>query len=96
MGDKELYQQKLQAQLDQWKAEIIKLKAKASAASADVQLEMNKHIAALEGKLEESRTKLADLAAAGEDAWEAMKESVEYLWGTLKSTVDDAVSRFKS
>ncbi|KHE91831.1 MAG: hypothetical protein K8F52_03055 [Candidatus Scalindua rubra] len=42
MDDKELYQQKKQAQLDEWKAEIDKLKAKASGASADVQLEMNK------------------------------------------------------
>ena len=30
MNDKELYQQKKQAQLDQWQAEVDKLKAKAS------------------------------------------------------------------
>jgi len=32
MSEKELYQQKLQAQLDEWKAEIDKLKAKAAGA----------------------------------------------------------------
>jgi len=52
MNEKELYQQKTQAQLDEWKAELDKLKAKASSASADTQLELNKQIKALEGKLE--------------------------------------------
>jgi hypothetical protein len=39
MNEKELYQQKKQAQLDEWKAEVDKLKAKASGASADAQMD---------------------------------------------------------
>ncbi len=35
MGEKELYQQKMKAQLDLWKAEIDKLKAKAAGVNAD-------------------------------------------------------------
>ena len=46
MSDKKLYQQKMQAQLDEWRAEIEKLKAKASRASADAQMKMNKQIQA--------------------------------------------------
>jgi hypothetical protein len=34
-----LYQQKKQSQLDEWQAEVDKLKAKALGASADAQLE---------------------------------------------------------
>jgi hypothetical protein len=52
MTDKELYQQKKQAQLDEWRAEVNKLKARASGASADAQLEMNKQIKALESRIE--------------------------------------------
>lgn len=95
MSDKELYQQKLRAQLDEWTAEVDKLKAKASAASADAQLEMTKHIGALEGKLEQGRAKLAELGEAGEDAWESAKEGVDSSWGALKSAFSDAVSKFK-
>jgi len=36
MNEKELFRQKFQAQLDEWKADIAKLKAKASGAEAMV------------------------------------------------------------
>lgn len=95
MSDKELYQQKKQAQLDEWRAEVDKLKAKASGASADAQLEMNKQIKTLESKIEEGKTKLSQLAEAGEDAWEAIKDGVESAWDSLKSAVSDAAAKFK-
>ncbi|MFA7083700.1 MAG: hypothetical protein WC141_04095 [Arcobacteraceae bacterium] len=40
MQDKELYEQKKQAQLDEWKADIDKLKAKASMMNADAQIKI--------------------------------------------------------
>jgi hypothetical protein len=94
--DKELYQQKMQARLDEWKADVEKLKAKASGASADVQLDMNKQIRVLERNIEEGKAKLSELAAAGEDAWESIKEGVESAWGSLKSAATDAAAKFKS
>ena len=95
MNEKELYQQKKQAQLDEWKAEVDKLKAQASGASADAQLELNKQIEALEGKVEEGKTKLAKIADASEDAWESMKEGVESAWDSMKSAFSDAAAKFK-
>lgn len=95
MKDKELYQQKKQAQLDEWKAEVDKLKAKASGASADAQLEMNKQIKALETKIEENKAKLSELAKAGEDAWESIKDGVESAWDSMKSAVSDTAKKFK-
>ena len=95
MNDKELYQQKKQAQLDEWKAEVDKLKAKASGASADAQLELNKQIKALEGKLEEGKTNLAAIANASEDAWESIKEGMESAWDSIKSAFSDAAAKFK-
>lgn len=95
MNEKELYQQKKQAQLDERKAEVDKLKAKASGASADAQLELNKQIEALEGKLEEGKTKLAEIADASEDTWESIKEGVESAWDSMKSAFSDAAAKFK-
>lgn len=95
MNEKELYQQKKQAQLDEWQAEVDKLKAKASGASADAQLELNKEIEALEGKIEEGKTKLAEIADASEDAWESVKDGVESAWDSMKSAFSDAAAKFK-
>ena len=95
MNEKELYQQKKQAQLDEWKAEADKLKAKASGASADAQLEFNKQIEALEGKIEEGKTRLSEFADASEDAWESIKEGVESAWDSMKSALSDAAAKLK-
>ena len=94
MNEKELYQQKKQAQLDEWKAEVDKLKAKASGASADAQLELNKQIEVLEGKIGEGKTKLAEIADASEDAWESIKEGVESAWESMTSAYSDAAAKF--
>lgn len=93
MDDKALYQKKQQAQLDEYKAEIDKLKAKASKASANVQLEVNKQIRALETKLEEGRSKLSELAEATGEAWDELKSGVDNAWQSLKTGVRDAGSR---
>jgi len=95
MNDKELYQQKMQARLDEWKAEVDKLKAKSSGVSADVQLDINRQIKVLERNIEEGKAKLSELAEAGEDAWESIKDGVESAWDSLKSAATDAASKFK-
>ena len=95
MSDKELYLQKMRAQLDEWKADVDILKAKASRTSADAQLKMNKQIEMLESKIEEGKTKLSELSSASEDAWESLKEGVESAWDSLKSAVSDAATKFK-
>lgn len=96
MNDKKLYQQKREAEVEIWKSEILKLKAKASIASADAQIEMNKHIDALEKKIDEGKTKLSDLIKATDDRYESMKSGVESSWDSLKTAFSDMASKFKS
>ena len=95
MSKKELYKQKMQAQLEEWEAEVDRFKAKASGASANVQLELNKEINALKGKIEQGKIKLAEIADASEDAWESIKEGVDSAWDSLKAAVSDAKAKFK-
>lgn len=95
MNDKQLYHQKKQAQLNEWKADIDKLKAKALIASADIQIEMNKQIDVLEKKIDEGKTKLSDLADAADDMYESAKEGVESAWDSLKTTLSNAAAKFK-
>jgi hypothetical protein len=95
VNDKELYQQKMQARLDEWNAEIQKLRAKSSRASADVRLNINRQIRLLERDIEEAKVKLWEIAAAGEDAWESIKDGGEGAWDSLKSGVTNAATKLK-
>ncbi|MFM2485227.1 sll1863 family stress response protein [Celerinatantimonas yamalensis] len=95
MNDKELYQQKKLALLNQWQAEVDKLKAQASRKSADTQLEMNKQIKMMESEIEVGKAKLSQLAEAGEDTWALSQDHIESTWNSLKSQVSDAVAKYK-
>ena len=95
MNDKELYMRKLQARIDEWKADVDKFKAKASGASADVQLDMNQQVRVLERRIEDGKARLSELAEAGEDAWESIKDGIESAWDSLKSAASDATAKFK-
>ncbi|MBW6520199.1 MAG: hypothetical protein K0A99_04185 [Desulfoarculaceae bacterium] len=95
MSDKKLSQQKKQAQLDEWKAEVDKLRARLSGATAEAQLKMKEQIKTLEKKIEEGKAKVAEIAAAQEDAWESIKDRVESGWKSLKSSVSDIIAKFK-
>ena len=95
MNDKELYMRKLQARIDEWKADVDKFKAKASGASADVQLDMNQQVRVLERRIEDGKARLSELAEAGEDGWESIKDGIESAWDSLKSAATDASARFQ-
>ena len=95
MNDKELYQQKKQAQLDEWQAEVDLLKARAAGARADARLKMNKKINSLETKIQEGKAKLSQLAKSSDDAWDSIKDGVETAWDSLKHAFSDAASKFK-
>lgn len=95
MNERELYKQKKQAQLDQWKAELFKLKAKASEASADTKLKMNSQIKGLESKVEEGKTRLSAIEDAGEEEWKTVKEGLESAWDSMKSAFSDAADKFR-
>jgi len=94
MNKKELYQQKKQAQLDEWQSDVDKLKAKASYFSADAQLELNPHIEKLADMLVQGKAKLAKIANASEDALESIVEDVDTAWEALKSAFRDTADKF--
>jgi septal ring factor EnvC (AmiA/AmiB activator) len=95
MNDRELYRQKKQAQLDEWKADMDRLRAKASGDSADAQLKLNREIDKLEGRIGEGRTKLAEIVDASEDTWESIKDGADSVWDSIKSTFSDVADKFK-
>lgn len=95
MNKKEVYQKKLQAQLNEWSAEIDKLKAKADKAEVDAQLEYYKQIEELRSMQEAAKSKLAELKEASNDAWGDLKAGMDSTWDSLSSALKSATSRFK-
>jgi len=95
MNEKELHERKLQAQLDEWQAEVERLRAQATSASADAQLTLNERIEALQRKIDDGKTKLEAAADVGEDTWASVKDRVESAWDSAKSAVGEAVDKTK-
>lgn len=95
MNEKELYRRKYQAQLDEWKADVAKLKARAAGAKADVQIELNRHLKELDQRMHEAGVRLSELAEASEEKWDAVRKNAETTWDALKAGVSAAAAKLK-
>jgi hypothetical protein len=94
-GERKAYEEKLDAQLKEWSAQIALLKARADNAKADAKIDYYKTIEALQRKQNDAREKLRELKAAGDEAWEDLKKGAEKAWAEVKIAYHDATSRFK-
>ncbi|MFA5699696.1 MAG: hypothetical protein WC913_00265 [Desulfuromonas sp.] len=95
MTERQLYIKKMRAKLDEWKADISKLQAKADGASAEMQLKFKQEIKHLKQQREETAEKLEALQKAGDSAWDDLKAGLEKSWRSLDKAVTSAWSRFK-
>jgi multidrug resistance efflux pump len=92
---RKVYEEKLDAQLKEWSAQIVLLKAKADNAKAEAKIEYHKTIETLQKKQNDARTKLQELKAAGDEAWGDIKAGAEKVWAEAKAAYHEASSRFK-
>jgi hypothetical protein len=95
MSNKDAYQQKLEAKLDEWRAEIDKLRAKGRQADADAQIQLDRQVEDLEKRQEAARRKLEELRSTSEDAWQDLKSGIEKAWDDLGNAVRSAVDRYR-
>lgn len=96
MTDKrKAYEERFEAQLKEWSAEIALLNAKAGKARAEAKIDYYKTIETLQGKQDAAKTKLQELRTAGDDAWEDLKAGAENVWTDVKTAFSGAASRFK-
>jgi hypothetical protein len=74
--------------------ELEELDAKIAAADAvnKAKLEHKEQIAALRGKRDEAREKLAEIQSVGNDGWEGFKNGME----SLMAIIDDGFSNVKA
>lgn len=92
---RQAYEDKWDAQMDEWSAEIAVLNARADKSKAESRIEYLETVEALQGKHADAKTKLLELRAATEDGWEGLKTDAEKVWNDVKSAFTSAASRFK-
>ncbi len=92
---KENYQQKIQDQLDEWRADIDRLKERAKSATAETKLKYQENIDRLELKMEEGKSKLNELKESGSEAWDAVKDGADSIWDTMKATFAEVKEKLK-
>lgn len=96
MKDKrKAYEERLDAQFEEWKAQIALLKAKANKAKADAKIGYYKKIEELERKQQVANTKLHELKNAGDEAWEEFKTGTEKAWDEVMTAYNKIASKFK-
>lgn len=96
MGKKQEYEQKMAAQLREWKAQIDLLKAKAEKAGAEQKVAYHEQIENLRKHERKARERLDDLRDAGEDAWEHLVDGLERAGRDLKSAFERATEKIRN
>ena len=95
MDKRKAYEDKLDAQLEEWGAQITLFKARADKAKAAAMIEYYKTIEPLQHRQDGARAKLNELKKAGDGAWEDLKTGAEKAWDELHASFHEAASRFK-
>lgn len=94
MKTKDIYVKKVQAQLDEWDADIKKLRARADKASADAALGYKARMETLKRERDKAGDKLDELKSASDDAWEDLKTGLDYATQSLSRALKSAAARF--
>jgi len=95
MSLKNAYREKMEAQLEEQRARLELLKARAKVAIADGKIMAYEELADADQKLDALKARLKQLADAGGDAWQEMKGGVEKAWGDLSESCKNAARKFK-
>jgi len=93
MSIRKKHEEKLQAQLDDWKKELEKIKEKADLAETNLQLEYYTLIDELKLELEQAHRKLEVLEQSADESWEELKTDIEITWNSLEDLIKSMTPR---
>ncbi|MFO7774724.1 MAG: coiled coil domain-containing protein [Candidatus Hydrogenedentota bacterium] len=93
MDKKDAYEARMQAQLEELKADIAKMRAQAERLAAEARIKQQEEIEELESRRHALERKLKEVREAGTDAWETLRGGVDSAWDELKRSWDEAAKR---
>ena len=92
---KEAYQQKAEAKLEEFQANLNRARAQAKGASADARLAMEKRIDKLKNKVAEGRKQLGEMGDAADDVRENLSKNLDDTWDQLSSDIKNVLAQVK-
>lgn len=95
MNVQDRYVEKVEEQLQEWKTDIDKLKAKAEKAEAQVRTEYHKKLDTIQEKRAAAETNLKQLKEASEESWEDLIKGYEEIRNDLTESIASVQSSFK-
>ena len=93
--EKSAYEQKYQAKLDEWRAEIDKFAAKARQKEADARLKYEDQVETLRARQAEAGRKLQAIRESGNEAWGELKQGADDAWKEMERAFEKAMTRFR-
>lgn len=96
MNTRDLYKEKFEAQIHEWKAKIDLMTAQGEKLSAQTKLDIKPHLDTLQSKLEAAKARVLDIASAADDKLEAIADALEAGWIDLKTTAKGAEDAIKN
>lgn len=94
MTEKSAWERKFEAQIDEWRADIDKMQARARKAGADAQAGYEAEIEDLKARQAKAEAELRKLRAASAEAWDDVRTGAEDSWNAMGRAMKDAWSRF--
>lgn len=88
MSTRDKFVARMQAQLEDWRAELSKLESRAGAVRTDLRNKYQQAIQDLREKHSAAEARLGELKHAGEETWHELKEDLERIWTALKAELD--------
>ena len=95
MDKRELYIEKLKAQLDEWNAEVAKWEAKTRGAQADMRIEYEKQLEAFRRQRDQGLEQMRKVQAETGDAWIDLVRGADDAWAKMREAFEKAHSHFR-
>jgi hypothetical protein len=83
--NRKAYEERLDAQLAQWTADIAAFKARAKDVSVDGMIKFDRTLEFLKVRHAEASVHLHNLKAAGDDTWDHLRAGTDRAWHELKA-----------
>ncbi len=96
MEKREIYKQKIEAQMHEWSAKLDALKAKSEKLTLSKKVDMQRHVDALHDKLGVVKGKFDSLGEATEEQWEGVVTGLDHAWSEVKGAAEGAYDALKA
>jgi multidrug resistance efflux pump len=84
MDKKDLYVEKMKAQLDLWADELEQMEAQAHMAEAELKIRYLDQLETLRQQREKARRQLTRIRESGDEAWEELKTGTDAAWDDIR------------